>query len=357
MTAREILLAGTCAGMAFLASTGTGGREAKPVNPATAHVTNDALLLHGATGWVNSPPLTDSAVRGKVVLVDFWTYTCINWRRTLPYVRAWAEKYKDHGLVVIGVHTPEFSFEKNIDNVRRETAALGISYPVAVDSDYAVWRTFHNQYWPALYLIDTQGRIRYHQFGEGGYEESERIIQQLLAEAGNVDLPRELLSLDPQGAEAAADPRNLKTPETYVGYEQARRFASLGGAVPDSPLRYAAPSTLRLNGWALEGEWTIGAESASLIRAGGRVLYRFHARDLNLIMGAPKNADPVRFRVRIDGAPPGVAHGLDVDEQGNGTASEPRMYQLIRQPASILDRTFDIEFLDAGVEVFDFTFG
>src|SRR5579862_2045477 len=262
MTARKILLAGTFTGIAFLASTGTGGSDEKPMNPA-AH---RSLLLHGATEWVNSPPVTESAVSGKVILVDFWTYTCINWRRTLPYVRAWAEKYKDHGLVVIGVHTPEFRFEKNMDNVRRETAALGISYPVAVDSDYAIWRTFNNQYWPALYLIDARGRIRHHQFGEGNYEEIERIIQQLLAEAGNVGLPRELVSLDPQGAEAAADQRNLKTPETYVGYEQARRFASAGGAVPDSALRYAAPSTLRLNGWAIEGEWRIGAESASLVR-------------------------------------------------------------------------------------------
>jgi len=357
MTIREILLAGTCAGMAFLASTGTGGWEANPMNPVAAHLTNDALLLHGATGWVNSPPLTEGAVRGKVILVDFWTYTCINWRRTLPYVRAWAEKYKDRGLVVIGVHTPEFSFEKTIDNVRRETAALAIPYPVAVDSNYAIWRTFHNEYWPALYLVDARGQIRHRQFGEGGYEEIEKAIQHLLAEAGNVDLPRELVSLDPQGAEAAADEQNLKTPETYVGYEHAQRFASLGGAVPDSPLRYTAPSTLRLNGWAIEGEWTIGAESASLTRGGGRIVYRFHARDLNLIMGAAKKGSLVRFRVRIDGAPPGPAHGLDVDEQGNGTVSEPRMYQFIRQPRPISDRTFDIEFLDSAVEVFDFTFG
>jgi thiol-disulfide isomerase/thioredoxin len=273
--------------MAFLANTGTDGSEAKPVNPGETHPV-DAPWFHGATEWINSPPLTESAVRGKVIVVDFWTYTCINWRRTLPYVRAWAEKYKDHGLAVIGVHTPEFSFEKNMDNVRRETAAFAISYPVAVDSDYAIWRTFHNRYWPALYIVDARGWIRYHQFEEGGYEEVERNIQQLLAEAGNADLPRELLSLDPQGAEAPSDERNLKTPETYVGYEQAQRFASLGGAVPDSPLRYAAPSSLRLNAWAIEGEWTIGAESASLVRPGGRVVYRFHARDLNLIMGSAK---------------------------------------------------------------------
>ena len=327
------------------------------MNGTATRPTNDALLLHGATGWVNSAPLTESTVRGKALLVDFWTYTCINWRRTLPYVRAWAAKYKDHGLVVIGVHTPEFGFEKKIDNVRRETAALSISYPVAVDSDYAIWRTFHNQYWPAVYIVDAQGRIRHHQFGEGGYEETERVIQQLLTEAGNADVPHELVSLDPQGAEAAADEPDLQTPETYVGYDQAERFASLGGAVPDSRLRYKAPSTLRLNAWAIDGEWTIGAESATLGRTGGKLIYRFHARDLNLVMGPGQGGSPVRFRVRIDGAPPGAAHGLDVDEQGNGTVSDPRMYQLIRQPKPISDRTFEIEFLDTAVEVFDFTFG
>jgi thiol-disulfide isomerase/thioredoxin len=356
MTVRKILLAGMCTGMALLASAGTDGWGGEPMNPAAAPL-SDAPLLHGATDWINSPPLTESAVRGKVILVDFWTYTCINWRRTLPYVRAWAEKYKDHGLVVIGVHTPEFSFEKDMDNVRRETAALAISYPVAVDSDYAIWRTFHNQYWPALYIVDARGRIRHHRFGEGGYEEIERTIQQLLAEAGNVDLPRELVSLAPRGAEEAADERNLKSPETYVGYEQARRFASLGGAVPDSALPYAAPSTLGLNTWAVQGEWTIRAESASLVRPGGTILFRFHARDLNLIMGAAKKGSRVRFRVRIDGAPPAASRGLDVDEQGAGTASEPRMYQLIRQPGPISDRNFEIEFLDNAVYVFDFTFG
>jgi hypothetical protein len=246
---------------------------------------------------------------------------------------------------------------KNIGNVRRETAALAISYPVAVDSNYAIWRTFHNQYWPALYIVDARGRIRHHQFGEGGYEEIERAIQQSLAEAGNGDLPRELVSLAPQGAEAAADERNLKSPETYLGYEQAQRFSSLGGAVPDSALPYAAPSTLGLNKWAVQGEWTIRAESASLVRPGGRILYRFHARELNLIMGAAKDGSRVRFRVRIDGAPPAAARGLDVDEQGTGITSEPRMYQLIRQSGPILDRTFEIEFLDNAVDVFDFTFG
>jgi thiol-disulfide isomerase/thioredoxin len=348
MNLREKVIAGMCAGMTLaLCST----------NAAVSPQMNDRPLLHGATGWLNSAPLTDNEVQGKVILVDFWTYTCINWRRTLPYVRAWTQKYQDHGLVVIGVHTPEFSFEKDIDNVRRETAALAIPYPVALDSDYSIWRTFHNQYWPALYIIDAHGRIRHHQFGEGGYQEAEKVIQQLLAEAGNSDVPRGIVSLDPQGAEAAADERTLGTPETYVGYQQAERFASPGGVIPDSPLRYAAPSTLRLNAWALDGEWTIAAEAASLNHAGGRVVYRFHARDLNLIMGASKKGSLIRFRVRIDGLPPGAAHGLDVDERGNGIASEPKMYQLIRQSNPITDRTFEIEFIDGSVEVYDFTFG
>jgi thiol-disulfide isomerase/thioredoxin len=339
--------------MAWLLSSQTIAREAQSASPAAGQ----APLLHGATGWLNSPPLTEGAVRGKVILVDFWTYTCINWRRTLPYVRAWAEKYQNHGLVVIGVHTPEFGFEKDIDNVRRETSALAVSYPVAVDSDYAIWNTFRNQYWPAVYIVDAKGKMRHHQFGEGGYEETERVIQQLLTEAGNVDVPRDLVSVNAQGAEAPADYANLKTPETYVGYRQAQGFASLGGVIRDSALRYAAPAALRLNRWAIEGEWTIGAEAASLNRAGGKVVYRFHARDVNLIMGPTKKGSAVRFRVRIDGAPPGAAHGLDVDEQGNGITQEPRMYQLLRQQGPITDRTFEIEFLDSSVDVFDFTFG
>jgi thiol-disulfide isomerase/thioredoxin len=333
------------------------GAEPKPMNTAATQRAADGLLLHGATAWLNSTPLTEGAVHGKVILIDFWTYTCINWRRTLPYIRAWADKYREHGLIVIGVHTPEFSFEKDIDNVRRETAALTIDYPVAVDSNYAIWRTFHNQYWPALYIVDARGRIRHHVFGEGSYEESERAIQQLLAETGNLNVPRDVLSLAPQGAEAAADERNLKTPETYVGYQQAQRFASPGGAVPDSPLRYAPPSTLRLNEWALDGEWTIGSEAASLNRPGGRVVYRFHARDVNLVMGASKKGSPIKFRVWLDGVSLGTAHGLDVDNEGNGIVGDPRMYQLIRQSGPISDRTLVIEFLDRSVDVFDFTFG
>src|SRR5215470_15452573 len=249
----------------------------------------------GAIDWINSPPLDVSALRGKVVLIDFWTYTCINWRRTLPYVSAWADKYKDLGVVVVGVHTPEFSFEKNLDNVRHETAMLAVHYPVAFDSGYAIWRAFRNQYWPALYIADAQGRIRHHQFGEGGYEQSERTIQQLLTEAGRNDVPRELVTLDPQGVEKAADWANVKSPETYVGYERAESFASPGEAVRDRAHGYAAPARLALNEWALVGNWTIGPEAAALNAANGRIVYRFHARDVNLIMGPSGRGTAVRF--------------------------------------------------------------
>jgi thiol-disulfide isomerase/thioredoxin len=314
--------------------------------------------LNGAIEWINSPPLTVAALRGKVVLIDFWTYTCINWRRTLPFLHAWADKYKDRGVVIIGVHTPEFSFEKDLENVRRQTTTLEIHYPVAVDSDFAIWRAFRNQYWPALYIADAQGRVRHHQFGEGGYEQSERVIQQLLTEADNARVPAELVSVDPQGVEKAADWSSVKSPETYLGYEQADSFASPGDAVRDRTHGYTAPSRLGLNEWALVGDWTIGSEAIVLNGATGRIVYRFHARDLNLIMGPTVKGASVRFRVRIDGEPPGTAHGIDIDEQGNGTVmSEPRMYQLIRQPGPIADRVFEIEFAGPQVAAFDFTFG
>ena len=313
--------------------------------------------LDGATTWLNSPPLTASSLRGKVVLVQFWTYTCVNWLRTLPYVRAWAEKYKDRGLVVIGVHTPEFSFEKNLDNIRRAANDMMVNYPIAVDSDYAVWNAFDNHYWPALYFIDAQGRIRHHQFGEGEYDQSEMVIQRLLAEAGSSNLGDDLVSVDPQGAEVAADLGSLKTPETYVGYGRAEDFSSPGGTAGDQSHVYALPGQLGLNQWALSGDWTVRSESAALNQANGRIAYRFHARDLNLVMGPATKGTSVRFRVLIDGKPPGAAHGVDVDAQGNGTATEQRMYQLIRQQKPIVDRQFEIEFLDPGVEAFDFTFG
>jgi thiol-disulfide isomerase/thioredoxin len=313
--------------------------------------------LGSATEWLNSPPLTVAGLRGKVVLIDFWTYTCINWLRQLPYVRAWAVKYKGQGLVVIGVHAPEFAFEKNVDNVRRAAKDMRIDYPIAIDNDYAIWRAFKNEYWPALYFVDAQGHIRYHQFGEGEYEQSEMIIQQLLAEAGISGVGHELVSVDARAAEAAADWGSLKSSENYVGYERTENFASPGGAVLDKRHVYAVPAQLKLNHWALSGDWTVEKQATVLNETNGRIAYRFHARDLHLVMGPAARGTSVRFRVLIDGQPPGAAHGIDVDEQGNGTVTEQRLYQLIRQPKPIADRQFEIEFLDSGVEVFAFTFG
>jgi thiol-disulfide isomerase/thioredoxin len=313
--------------------------------------------LGGATGWLNSPPLTAAGLRGKVVLIDVWTYTCINWLRTLPYVRAWAEKYKDQGLVVIGVHSPEFAFEKNVENVRRAAKDMRVDYPIAIDTDFAIWRALKNQYWPALYIVDAQGRVRHHQFGEGEYEQSEKIIQQLLAEAGTGGIGHELVLVDARGAEAAADWGSLKSPENYVGYERTENFASPGGAVLDKGRVYTAPAKLKLNQWALSGDWTVEKGLTVLNKPNGRIAYRFHARDLHLVMGPETRGAPVRFRVLIDGQPPGAAHGIDVDVQGNGTVTEQRLYQLIRQPKPIADRQFEIEFLDSGVQAFAFTFG
>ena len=320
-------------------------------------IEGDLPSLSGATLWLNSEPLTAAKLRGKVVLIEFWTYTCINWRRQLPYVRAWAEKYKDSGLVAIGVHTPEFSFEKNVDNVRRAAKDIRVDYPIAIDSDATIWRAFNNEYWPALYFIDAQGHIRHHQFGEGEYERSEAILQQLLAEAGKAGVGHELVSVDARGAEAAADWTSLSSPETYVRYQRIERFASPGGAVVQKRHAYAAPARLALNHWALAGVWTLGNDAAVLNEASGRIVYRFHARDLHLVMGPAAPGTSARFRVLIDGQPPGPAHGIDVDERGYGTVSEQRLYQLIRQPAPIADRQFEIEFLDPGVEAFAFTFG
>ncbi len=320
-------------------------------------IEGDLPSLGGATAWLNSPPLTAAGLRGKVVLVEFWTYTCINWLRSHPYVRAWGEKYKKQGLVVIGVHAPEFAFERNVDNVRREAKDMRVEYPIAIDNDYAVWRAFKNEYWPALYFIDAQGHIRHHQFGEGGYDQSERVIQQLLAEAGSSGVGHALVAVDARGAEAAAAWDSLKSPETYVGYEQAQNFASPRGVVADKPHVYAAPAQLRLNDWALSGEWTVGKQLAVLNRPNGRIAYRFHARDLHLVMGPAARGASVRFRVLVDGQAPRADHGGDVDEQGSGSVTEQRLYQLIRQRKPIADRQFEIEFLDPGVEAFVFTFG
>jgi len=313
--------------------------------------------LSGATEWLNSKPLTTTGLRGKVVLIDFWTYTCINWRRQLPYVRAWAEKYKEQGLVVIGVHAPEFGFEKNLDNVHWAAKAMRVTYPIAVDNDYAIWRAFENEYWPALYFVDAKGRIRHHQFGEGDYEQSERIIQQLLAEAGASNIPQELVSVNAHGAEADADWNDLMSGENYVGYARTENFASPGGPVSDKPAAYAVPAHLDLNQWALSGDWTMGKGAILLNKANGHIAYRFHARDLHLVMGPAARGKSVRFRVLVDGHAPRAAHGVDIDDQGNGTITEQRMYQLIRQSKPIVDRLFEIEFLDSGAEAFSFTFG
>ena len=311
----------------------------------------------GATGWLNSSPLTAADLRGKVTLVDFWTYTCINWLRTLAYVRAWAEKYHDRGLVVVGVHTPEFQFERDIDNVRRATKDMRVGYPIALDSDYAVWRAFSNRYWPAVYIADAQGRIRHHQFGEGRYEECERVIQQLLREAGGEGIGDDLVPVAADGFEAQADWTNLGSPETYLGYEQAQNFASPGGAAFDEPCTYVAPDSLMLNRWALSGDWTIERGASVLNRADGRIAFRFHARDVHLVMRPGERGASVPFRVLVDGEPPGEAHGLDIDEQGYGTLVQPRLYQLIRGRGWVTDRTFEISFLAPGVEAYVFTFG
>jgi thiol-disulfide isomerase/thioredoxin len=302
---------------------------------ASLPIEGELFSLAGATGWLNSQPLTANGLRGKVVLVDIWTYTCINWLRTLPYVRAWAEKYKDQGLVVIGVHSPEFPFERNVDNVRRAAKDMAVDYPIALDSDFTIWRAFKNNYWPALYVVDAQGRIRHHQFGEGGYDKAEKIIQRLLAEAGNGGIGHDLVLVDGRGIEAAADWGSLKSPENYLGHERTENFASPGGAGLDQRRVYVAPARLRLNHWALSGDWTVEKQAAVLNEANGRISYRFHARDLHLVIGPAALGGSVRFRVLIDGQPPGAAHGIDVDHQGSGTVTEQRLYQLIRQPKPI----------------------
>jgi cytochrome c biogenesis protein CcdA/thiol-disulfide isomerase/thioredoxin len=331
--------------------------KAKPEPAADAlPVEGRVPSLAGAVEWLNSPPLTAEALKGKVVLVDFWTYSCINCLRSIPYVRAWADKYKDKGLVVIGVHAPEFAFEKNIDNVKKAVKDLKIDFPVAIDNNYAIWRAFGNQYWPADYFIDGKGQIRHHQFGEGGDDESERVIQQLLAETGATSVAPELVSVKATGAEAAADMKDVQSPETYVGYARAENFISAGGAANDARHTYDLQQP-RLNEWGVAGVWTIGGESAVLDEKGGSIAYRFHARDLHLVMGSGPEGAPVHFKVTIDGAAPGDNHGADTDANGEGIVTGQRLYQLVRQAGPIADHTFKIEFLDPGVEAFAFTFG
>jgi thiol-disulfide isomerase/thioredoxin len=359
MKAHRLLVAATVASAGALLISAKGDTPLQSMASAATRLPDEGELpsLEGATAWLHSQPLTRQALRGKVVVVQFGTYTCIYWRRTLPYIRAWAEKYGGDGLVVIEVHTPEFEFERDLDNVRRAVQDIGIDLPIAVDSERAIWRAFENEYWPALYVVDAQGRVRYHHFGEGDYERSERVIQQLLAEAGHARAGGPLVSVEGRGAEAPADSADLSSPETYVGYGRAERFVAPGGAHRDQPHVYGAPARLGLNEWTLEGDWTLREHAAAAGKPGGRITYRFHARDVHLIMGPAERGASVRFRVLIDGRAPGPSHGLDVDGQGNGTVTSQRTYHLVRQPAPIVDRTFEIEFLDPGVEAFDFTFG
>ena len=326
---------------------------------ASLPVEGELPSLAGATGWLNSPPLDAQQLRGKVVLVDFWTYSCINCLRAMPYVREWAERYKDHGLVVIGVHAPEFAFERDLGNVQRAVTDLKVTYPVAIDNDFAIWRGFNNRYWPAHYFIDAQGRIRAHHFGEGNYAQSEQIIRQLLREAGN-SLPGDTapeVRMAGSGVERQADMSSLKSPETYIGHGRAEHFASPGGMQAGQVAAYAVPMQLQLNQWALGGQWRIGEEDAQLEQAGGRIAFRFHARDLHLVLAPQEPARPVRFRVRIDGQAPLAAAGSDVSAQGEGMVDQNRLYQLIRQNGDVRERTFEIEFLDPGVRAYAFTFG
>ena len=320
-------------------------------------VAGEMPAFDGATGWLNSPPLTPADLRGKVVLAGFWTYTCINWLRQLPYVRAWAAKYASHGLAVIGVHTPEFAFEHSPDNVSRAVKDMGIAYPIVLDNDYAIWRAFANHYWPALYFADAQGRIRHHHFGEGEYQQSEMIIQQLLAEAGSGDTGQDLVSVDARGIEAPADWASLRSPENYTGYERTENFESPGGVRAGQRHSYTAPAQPRLNHWALSGDWTMEEQATTLNTSNGRIVCRFHARDLHLVMGPAGPGTSVPFRVLIDGQPPGADHGTDVDDQGHGKVLQQRLYQLVRQRGRITDRTFEITFPDPGVHAYVFTFG
>jgi thioredoxin family protein/AhpC/TSA family protein len=313
--------------------------------------------FEGASGWLNSQSLTPASLRGHVVVVQFWTYTCINWLRTQAFNRAWSQRYRDRGLVTIGVHTPEFKFEHDFDNVRWAVQARRIDYPVAIDNDYRVWQAFANHYWPALYFIDAQGRIRHHRFGEGDYDRSEMVIRQLLAEAGVDDLPPGLATVHAIGDEAQADWEDLGSPESYLGLEQASGFDAGATAAPNKRHTYATPPRLRLNRWGLSGDWTVRSDASALNGLNGRIAYQFHARDVNLVMGPARKGTTVPFRVFLDGEIDGAAHGADVDPDGKGTVVQQRMYQLIRQAKPIADRRFEIEFLDSGAEAFCFTFG
>ena len=323
---------------------------------AKLHTENRLPYFDGATGWLNSEPLNADCLRGNVVLVDFWTYTCINWLRTLGYVRAWHDKYEGQGLVVVGVHTPEFPFERDTDNVRWAATRQRVEYPIALDPEYAVWRAFSNNYWPAVYIADAEGTIRHMHFGEGGYEECEMVIQMLLREAGHDRVADDLVSVTGEGFEAQADWGTLASPETYLGYGQGRNFVSTDTATFNEPREFDLRERLERNHWGLSGNWTLGPGKSVANDADGRLAFRFHARDVNLVMSPPASG-PVAYRVLIDGEPPRDARGLDVDESGNGTLDRPRLHQLIREPRSIADRTVEITYLAPGVEIYCITFG
>jgi len=313
--------------------------------------------LSGATGWINSAPLTAKQLKGKVVLVDFWDYSCINCIRAIPYVRAWAEKYKDSGLVVIGVHTPEFDFEKQLPNVQKAVQKFGITYPVALDSNYDIWNAFHNQYWPAHYFIDAKGKVRYEHFGEGDYDQSERWIQELLKEVTAKPMPAIAVNIQGQGIQAAADANDVRSPETYIGYARADHFASPGEIEPDAEHLYSEPTQPGLNEWGLAGQWVDHKQVAVLKSAGGKIVFHFHARDLHLVLGPSEGGKPVHFRVTIDGHAPGANHGVDTDAEGNGVVTAYRLYQLVRQNGRVTDHIFTIKFEEPGVQAFSFTFG
>jgi thiol-disulfide isomerase/thioredoxin len=333
-------------------------KQATPSDQPDAELPVEDLMpsLAGAQEWLNSPPLSLEALKGKVVLVDFWTYSCINCLRSIPYVRAWAQKYKDHGLVVIGVHAPEFAFERNVANVKNAIATLKIGYPVAIDNEYKIWRSFENEYWPAHYFIDGNGKVRHHHFGEGEYDESEQIIQKMLKDAGNKNVPTGIVSVNASGAKAASDTGDVKSPETYVGYDRGNHFVSPGGVVVDKDHTYAAGEP-QLNEWSLTGNWTVGPERAQLDEKDGSIIYRFHARDLHLVLGPSAEGSQIRFQITIDGKVPGDAHGMDTDAEGNGVVTTQRLYQLVRASGTVADRTFEIRFLDPGVQAYAFTFG
>ncbi|SAL41111.1 cytochrome c biogenesis protein transmembrane region [Caballeronia peredens] len=333
-----------------------GARVMRVSMPAALPVQGRLPALDGATTWLNSAPLTADALRGKVVVVNFWTYSCINCLRTLPYLKTWAQRYGNDGLVVIGVHTPEFGFERDTGNVKRALDNLNIRYPVAVDNDYGIWRAFGNQYWPAFYIVDAQGRVRYHHFGEGGYREAEEAIRQLLTDNGKTTA-RDAQAVQGSGAQAAADTADIGSGETYVGYRQAQGFASPQRVRPDAVQGYTLPTQLSLNDWALDGQWNVGGEAAVPAASQARIAYRFHARDLHLVLAPSSDGKPVRFRITIDGRAPGSSHGADVAADGSGIVTSARLYQLVRQSGAVDDRTFEIEFLDPGAQVYSFTFG